>query len=331
MPVYKSRTAFEIARGVKAFFDLRVGLTRGEAPDPERRLDEARVQLRNKDRRIEQLQRQLADRDRTPQAVHRRLESEEPESAGRRSEREDITPLHAEFEKRGPWVTRFVIDGVEYGGGSDAMKDVRVDQFFRFFPNAGRILELGSLEGGHTFNLASRPGADYVLGVEGRRENVERAEFVRGLLGVENVEFRTANLEEADLASFGEFDAVFCSGLLYHLPEPWKLIEQISRVSPNLFVWTHYARGDVADSDLQVLKGARNTVRNGLEGWEYREGGLKDPLSGMSPSSFWPTLDGLRDMLKTHGFEEIHLIRDNPNNPHGPAITLAAMVPSSAS
>ncbi|MGI8911743.1 MAG: hypothetical protein ACR2JR_14500, partial [Rubrobacteraceae bacterium] len=32
MPVLKNRVAFEVARGIKAFLNLEVGLTRGEAP-----------------------------------------------------------------------------------------------------------------------------------------------------------------------------------------------------------------------------------------------------------------------------------------------------------
>ena len=305
MPLYRNRTVFELVRGIKAFLKLEVGLTRGEVPDMARDLAQARSRLEERDRKISQLQEQLT-------------------SGGR-----DGRPsLHAEFDKRRPWVTKFVIGGEEYGGESNAMNDPRVDLFFQSFPEARRILELGSLEGGHTFNLASRPGVERVLGVEGRGESVEKAQFVQGVLGVENVEFAVANLETAELGEFGEFDAIFCSGLLYHLPEPWTLIEKASRVSPNLFVWTHYAEGDAADAAVPALRKARNTTRNGFEGWEYGEHGLKDPLSGMSPTSFWPTLEGLKRMLGEHGFSEVRIIKDNPNNPHGPAVTLAASATS---
>jgi SAM-dependent methyltransferase len=221
--------------------------------------------------------------------------------------------LREGFRERGPWVTKFVIDGVEYGGGFNAMQDTRLEQFFGAFPDAAEIMELGSLEGGHTFGLARRPSVRRVLGIEGRQESVDKAEFVRQALGVTNAEFVTANLEETDLATFGRFDAVFCSGLLYHLPRPWELIEQISRVSPNLFVWTHYVADDEADTEV-----------HGLRGWYYKEHGLADPLSGMSPDSFWPTLGGLQDMLKEYGYGTIHLIEDDPDHPQGPAITLAA-------
>ncbi len=149
--------------------------------------------------------------------------------------------LRAEFAKRGPWITHFVIDGVESGGNFHALEDERVDQFFESFPNVRTILELGSLEGGHTFALARHPEVERVLGVEARASNIARARFVQELLRIENASFVEANLENADLATFGNFDAIFCSGLLYHLPEPWKLIAQLGNIAPRLFIWTHYA------------------------------------------------------------------------------------------
>lgn len=291
MPVYKNRTTLKVSR-LKAFLRLEAGLTRGEVPDRERdlerELEQARCALREKDRRIARLEKGLAG-DGSPD------------------------PLREEFERRGPWISRFVLDGKEYGGRSDAMNDVRLDLFFRSFPDARRILELGSLEGGHTLGLATRPGVESVLGIEARRESVERAEFVKGLYGAENVGFVVANLEETDLSEFGRFDAVFCSGLLYHLPEPWKLVENVSRVTDSLFVWTHYAREEDAD-----------TVAHGLKGLTWQEGGVEEPLSGMSPTSFWPTLDGLKAMLAEHGFTGVEILTDNRNHPHGPAVTLAA-------
>jgi hypothetical protein len=66
MPAYRSHTVLEIARGVKAFFTLAAGVTRGEVPDPEslqstlqaqtRKLAEARRHIDRQNQRIQQLQ-----------------------------------------------------------------------------------------------------------------------------------------------------------------------------------------------------------------------------------------------------------------------------------
>jgi len=221
--------------------------------------------------------------------------------------------LEYEFDKRKPWITKFVIDGNPYGGDYEAFSDKRIDQFCDHFRNTPTILELGSLEGGHTFRLAKRSGVRRVLGLDGRRENVDKARFVQKLLGIGNVEFREANLENCDLSAFGQFDAVLCIGLLYHLPEPWKLVEQVSKIASNLFIWTHYVEEERAD-----------IVINGFKGVNYQEAGLTDPLSGLSPNSFWPTLSSLILMLKLQGFETVQLIEDDPKHCHGPCVSLAA-------
>lgn len=219
------------------------------------------------------------------------------------------------FNKLKPWVTKFTIDGVVYGGGFDALNDRRVAQFFQCYPDAQTIIELGSLEGGHTFALGTRPGVRSVVGIEGRKTNVEKARAVQKLLDIHNVEFVIKNLEDDDLASLGSFDAVFCVGLLYHLPRPWKLLERMARVSPNLFIWTHYAADDQAD-----------TIVEGYRGKAYREFGLADPLSGMSPESFWPTLNDLQTMLSRCGFAQIQIIEDKPGHSNGPSVIVTAAV-----
>ena len=221
--------------------------------------------------------------------------------------------LKAEFAKRGPWITHYVVDGISTGGDFHALTDHRVDQFFGCFPNVRTILELGSLEGGHTFAMAQRPGVERVVGVDARATNIEKACFIKGLLRVAKAEFAEANLEKTDLASFGRFDAVFCSGLLYHLPEPWRLLEQISQVASHLFIWTHYA------DELQV-----DACSGDLKGKEYLEGDLERPNSGMSPKSFWLTLGSLIKTLTVNGFQNIEILNNDLTHSNGPAVTLSA-------
>jgi len=223
------------------------------------------------------------------------------------------TDLRAQFANRGPWVTKFVIQGQDYGGEFDAMNDGRIAQFWEAFPDARTILELGSLEGGHTFGLAARSKVEYIVGIEGRQANVAKAKWVQTLLGVTKVQLVVANLESPPLSPFGHFDAVFCCGLLYHLPRPWELIEQITPVSSGLFLSTHYAPEERAV-----------TIRNGIRGLVYQEFGVADPLSGLSDHSFWPTLDGLFGILHDNGFVGTKIVHHNEEHPHGPIITVAA-------
>jgi hypothetical protein len=225
--------------------------------------------------------------------------------------------LTSEFAKLGPWVFQFQIDGQTYGGGISAIGDVRVEQFFRFAPETATILELGALEGAHTVILAQRPGVKRVLALEGREFNLRKARFVQQVLHVQNAEFAQANLESSDLAAFGQFDAVFCSGLLYHLPEPWKLISQLPSLAPNLFIWTHYA----ADAEAEMLFGD-------LRGKIHVEGGAAEPLSGMSATATWLTLGSLITTLTRSGYGSVHVIANDPAHANGPAVTIGATTAS---
>jgi SAM-dependent methyltransferase len=222
--------------------------------------------------------------------------------------------LSEEFSRRGPWITRFTIDGQHYGGEYDAANDQaeRIAQFTGAFPSVRSVLELGSLEGGHTVTLAQLPGIERVVGVEVRAENLDRARFVVDTLGLQSkVDLVQADLETCDLGSLGSFDAVFCCGVLYHLQHPRRLLDEIARVTKRLFLSTHYA----AEGAVFV---------DSYEGGWYTEGGLADPLSGLSPTSFWPTRDALRQMVSDAGFQRSDVSYDNPSFVNGPLISIIA-------
>ncbi len=218
--------------------------------------------------------------------------------------------MNAEFERLRPWITRFYIDGKPCGGDFDAFHDVRIEQFFKHFPNVKTILELGSLEGGHTFQLANKA---MVLGLEGRQQNIEKALYMQTLLGIKNAKFILADLETEDLTSYGKFDAVMCCGILYHLPKPWNLLQQISRITDSVFIWTHY----VEEASEEV---------EGYPGCWHVELGLAHPIAGLSDRSYWLTMDALRGILMDLGFTKIDIIEYGENKA-GKCVTLTAHRP----
>lgn len=224
--------------------------------------------------------------------------------------------LTAAFAELGPWIYQFRIGDQNYGGGISAVGDPRLDHFFQFAPEVETILELGALEGAQTFIMAERPGVKRILALEGREKNLRKARFLQELLQIRNVEFAQANLETADLTAFGTFDAVFCCGLLYHLPEPWQLLKQLPAVAPVLFLWTIYAPEAEA-----------HDLGNGFRGKIHVEGGPDEPLSGLSPTATWLTLDSLRELLANCGYKRVEVLDDNPAHPNGAVVTIgAAMV-----
>jgi methyltransferase family protein len=188
-----------------------------------------------------------------------------------------------------PWWFAFEAGGHTFGGRVPRDTE-KVDLFFDWAHRFGRvetILELGSHEGSHSLQLACRPGVRRVVGLEGREDNVRRARLVLEACGPKNIEFRHYDLERFEPAEFPAFDAVFCSGLLYHLPEPWTLIKKIAGICRFLYLDTHYA----ATEDALV---------GSYRGRWYEEG--SDGLSGLSRRSFWLGLKDLVLLLMENGF-----------------------------
>ncbi|MGF1470649.1 MAG: class I SAM-dependent methyltransferase [Rubrobacteraceae bacterium] len=219
------------------------------------------------------------------------------------------------FERRGPWVTGVRINDKVYGRAT-RHSSPRLREFFEAFPEAsrGRVLEPGSLEGAMTVELAKRAGE--VVGLEGRPENVERARFLKSLLGADNAAFHVTDLEEDDLSSYGTFDAVFCCGLLYHLSHPRAFVGRTAAVSPHLYLDTQYAR-----DDWQL------TEKEGFWGW-IRPENPRDPQSGLSTTAFWPTLNELYRLLSESGYTTVETLAHLPDNRHGPRVHIAASRPS---
>lgn len=79
--------------------------------------------------------------------------------------------IEQNFDKLKPWITQFTINGKKYGCSVSFDEDIRIRFFFECFSDVHSILELGSLEGGHTFQLGKNPEIT-VLGIEGREYNI---------------------------------------------------------------------------------------------------------------------------------------------------------------
>jgi predicted O-methyltransferase YrrM len=224
-----------------------------------------------------------------------------------------VTAEPAEIERAfaaaGPWQSRFVIDGHAYGGELRYQEDGRVAQFFDWVGAPASVLELGSLEGAHSVQLAAEPSVERLVCLDGREENVTRARHAMAVLGLsERVQVEQVDLEDADLAAFGTFDAAFCAGLLYHLSRPWLLLRELRRHVRVLFLDTH-------------VSATGNIVFAGYPGSLYRELGLDDPFSGLQDFSFWPTAAALEDMLAEAGFAVVRRLLW-PSWPNGPRVHL---------
>ncbi len=157
-----------------------------------------------------------------------------------------------------------------------------------------RVLDLGCNAGWWSLRAVTS-GADYVLGIDGRRMHVDQANFVFEAKGVdrERYDFVEANLFDLDLKTFGEFDVVFCFGLLYHISKPMELMERVSAVNTDLLV-----------VDTVVS-------RAGGSYFEVRQEDLEEPRHAVDYELVMvPTVRAMHDLGRQFGYSTVTLKPD---------------------
>jgi tRNA (mo5U34)-methyltransferase len=96
------------------------------------------------------------------------------------------------------------------------------------------VLDVGCNAGFYAIE-AKRRGAARVLGVDGQRQHVRQALFVRKALGLD-VEYRRMNVYELNRRSVGQFDITLALGLIYHLKHLVLALENLYEVTRELLV-----------------------------------------------------------------------------------------------
>lgn len=190
-----------------------------------------------------------------------------------------------------------------------------------------RLLDLASLEGQYGLEFALR-GAQ-VLSVEGRAENLAKAEFARDCLGLANFETRQGDVREVSLQRDGRFDVILCLGILYHLDEPglFDFAMRLGEMTTRLLV-----------VDTHVALRTRMVVDWGGESWsgrrfvEHPPGSTAEEVRARrwasldNPGSLWLTEASLLRLLTRAGFTSIYLCKA-PAHPRQEVdrVTLAAI------
>lgn len=165
-----------------------------------------------------------------------------------------------------------------------------------------RILDLGSLEGQFSIELAMQ-GAETV-GIEIREANIVKAKFVKEAMHLNNVAFFQDDARRISEARYGRFDAIVCSGLLYHLAadDAIDLVKRMHRMASRVVIIdTHIA-----------LKPERK--HGPYYGHPFREHGKLDSAmkresrrwaSADNETSFWFTRPSLVNILTKAGFTSV--------------------------
>jgi hypothetical protein len=231
---------------------------------------------------------------------------------------------------RGEWVSR--LPSPLRGGEAPLFDDPRVTWGIEELgPLTGaRILELGPLEGGHTWML-ERAGAASITAVEAHPKAYLRCLVVKEAVGMQRSRFLFGDFMRYLAETDEVYDVCWASGVLYHLRNPAELIELAARRAPRLFVWTHYYDPEIARSNEFLRKRISREVPATHAGFAHTQHrfdyGITFDLGrfcgGTAPHASWLTRDTLLDCLAHFGWQVVATGFEEPHHPHGPAIALA--------
>lgn len=235
------------------------------------------------------------------------------------------TEIREGIERLGPWFYRF-----DFGNGIETTPlipesvvgifDTRlqmvtsvVDRHFGDRLSKIECLDIGCHEGFYSLAMA-RKGFRHVLAVDARPENLNRARFVAGAMGVHNVDFREGRVE-ALAADLGRtFDLTLFLGLLYHVEDPMRCLRQVAALT-----------GELCVIESQVIDEVEGCAEWGSREWtrpyqgviavidESGEFDAHNRETGISPMATCPSPKALLFMLKQAGFRRAEIVRPPPN------------------
>jgi hypothetical protein len=224
------------------------------------------------------------------------------------------------------------VPGLPGTGALPLFQDGRIDWFGeRLGGFAGkRVLELGPLEGAHTWMMTSA-GAS-VLAIESNVRAWLRCLAVKEALGMPGSHILLGDFVAYLGSNPPRVDFALASGVLYHMTDPVKLLRDLASVSDTIGLWTHYfdpeimrTRGVEKKFDFTPRKMVTPRGRAvELYDQRYLEALHWSGFCGGSASgSCWLRRDDILGVLEDEGFE-CEIAHHEPDHQNGPAFSLFA-------
>ena len=224
--------------------------------------------------------------------------------------------------------------GVDTGGFAPLFEDDRITWMVERLGGVEgqRILELGPLEGGHTWALEARHGAAEIVAVEANQRAFLRCLVAKEIMGSTRSRFLLGDFNRYMAESGERFDLVVACGVLYHMEEPARHIGLLCSVADAVFVWTHYYDRAIVEADPNLARkfSAHTEVevdghRHVVHRQDYLDAlGWTGFCGAGRPSANWLELDDIWALFDRNGFDVVETGFHNDSHGHGPALAFVA-------
>jgi hypothetical protein len=197
--------------------------------------------------------------------------------------------------------------------------------------NGQTVLELGPLEGAHAYML-ERAGCGSIVSIEANPRAYLKCLVVKEIVELTRTHFLCGDFLEYLRNSPPRADAVFASGVLYHMSNPAELMALVSKITGRLFLWTHYYDAGIISQNRKLASRFAREHQSEYAGFQhhlfrYDYGGslrLARFCGGTRPYAHWMLREEIIAGLKHFGFSEIRTSFEEPDHPNGPAFALIA-------
>jgi hypothetical protein len=202
----------------------------------------------------------------------------------------------------------------------------------RFGGIAGNtVLELGPLEGGHSFML-ERAGASQIIAIEANASAFLKCLISKEIFNLQRVSFKLGDFVEYLRTNTAHFDAGIACGVLYHMLNPLELLALLSKTVDRLFVWTHYYDEQIIQSNAALSPRFRRSQRCSFEDREVK--GYRQEYQaalewsgfcgGSAETSVWLTREDIITSTEHFGLRIVDIAFDEPRHPNGPCFAFVA-------
>jgi len=194
------------------------------------------------------------------------------------------------------------------------------------------VLELGPLEGGHSYLLETH-GAATITAIEANTAAFLKCLIAKEILGLKRVRFLCGDFIQYLAQNEEHFDLVLAAGVLYHMGEPFSLLRLLAERTNRTYIWTHYYDEQIIQGNPNLRPKFTKQVSSSAGGFRctmYRQSYLNSLQSpgfcgGSAEFSYWLTREDILKALARYGFHDVRIAHEQTDHPHGPCFSLVAM------